>query len=524
MIIHILDNNLKKLDILRKYTFLQYTDEARNTGSFKVLAQLVPENNYLLDSDKQYYILFDDEVFGKIEDVVDDSDGEYSNTITLTGRLSKVIFTKRVINGTINFYGKSPEYIKAIVDFCMNLEDVNDPRYIPIDLEYVNESSLISHSSTVSKQVTGGYAWDEILEIINQDKLSISLDPVVTTPVTDRGYDTNISNWKMRITRGADRRKGNEEGNTPIIFSRSLSNISRTKYSVNTTKFCNVAYIAGEGESEDRKWYEKSINEDFILSENNTGWNRNELWIDARDIQSTNEDGTEITEEEYQNLIAARVSKKAVDNSVIKSYEGTVSENSKYTYGVDYFLGDWVTVEDYDLGIQVDAQIISATVSEQNSRKIVDVSVLYGSYEKDPSNKTNENAFKLEQFDAKVKRIENKVNKMSDFIVETHLYDSEGWSYVKYMSGRCELEFKKAININGITIKNGGIYCGSPIDISFPFEVQEPQAISSIFDTLISAAISNITSTKISITPTRYEIYPSSINIVVSAKITGKWK
>ena len=61
--IEVLDRNLKKIDILRKYTFSQYVKEFRDIGTFKINAQLIDENLYLLNKEEQFYFLFDGNVF-----------------------------------------------------------------------------------------------------------------------------------------------------------------------------------------------------------------------------------------------------------------------------------------------------------------------------------------------------------------------------------------------------------------------------------------------------------------------------
>lgn len=437
MLIHILNSDLKILDILRKYTFVQYADKAREIGAFQILAEVVDENKYLLNPNEQFYALFDGgERFGKIESVTEDTDGEYENTINIKGRMSPVIFQKRVIDGTIKFSGSSVNYIKAILDKCFLMQDHQDPRFINMIPEYDSDEEIENKYSKIERQVTGGYAWDEIKETLEIDKLCLTLDPIVETTTMDRGSETNIKQWDLKITKGHDRRRNNEEGNEAIVFSRSLSNISRTAFTMNTQNYCNIAYAAGEGEEENRKWFTASINGDAQLPTSEKGWNRSELWIDARDIQSTQEEGTDMTDEQYEALINERISEKAVENSVSRTYEGTISANSRYKYGTHYFLGDWVTVEDYDLGIQVDAQVIGITITEQGSKRIEDVSVLYGKYIRDVSDEIKDNTENIKQIQADIKYIKTVSNKLDDYVIESG--DDGIWAYKKWRSGRLE--------------------------------------------------------------------------------------
>jgi hypothetical protein len=303
--IEILDENLKKVDILRKYVFAQYNDKFREVGTFKINARIVQENLYLLDKTKEFYVLFDGTVFGKIENVKRESDSEHEQTIVLSGRLGLLLFTKRVIAGTIKFKGNTAQFVKNVI-YNEVVKNQSSKRYVNIDIQYDNETYLISFCSLIDKQVTGGYVWDSVQSVLEQDKLGLYFVPIVETEhIPSWGTEpTNISKWKLTISAGKDRTKGNAQGNVPVVFSQSLSNIARTDYELDTQKYCNVAYVAGEGEEEQRKWYEVYAKEETIRGvEDKAGWQRNELWIDARDIQSTDEEGNEITEAEYEKLI-----------------------------------------------------------------------------------------------------------------------------------------------------------------------------------------------------------------------------
>ena len=94
--IEVLNRNLKKIDILRKYTFSQYVKEFRDIGTFKINAQLIDENLYLLNKEEQFYFLFDGNVFGVMESAVKTGDEEFGKVIEIQGRLAPVLFTKRI--------------------------------------------------------------------------------------------------------------------------------------------------------------------------------------------------------------------------------------------------------------------------------------------------------------------------------------------------------------------------------------------------------------------------------------------
>lgn len=461
--IEILNENLKKIDILRKYTFAQYTRKFREIGTFQINARLEKENLYLLEKDKEYYVLFDGKIFGKIEDVKKESDSEYERTIVLSGRLSNVLFTKRVVAGTINFKGNTAQFVKAVIENEIT-KDKESKRYINIDVKYDNEKYLESFCSLIDKQVTGGYVWDTIQPFLEQDRLGIYFNPVVETEHTlQDGTKTNISKWGLLISAGKDRRKGNTQGNVPVIFSQSLSNIARTDYELNLKGYRNVAYVAGEGEENKRKWYEVYPKEEEKKGNiNASGWKRSELWIDARDIQSENADGNSITEEEYEKLIKQRAGEKFSENTKQETYTGTLTEaNKQYTYGSDYDLGDIVTIIDNELGIVLDVQITDVIVSIQGNRQLVDIDFTYGKVNREPVGKLENMDEWVSQNVNSIKYLETKINnvaKVADYIVEEGR-NSNG-DYRKWASGVLEQWIECSKTRWAIQNKYGILYQG----------------------------------------------------------------
>lgn len=380
--IRILDTNLNFVDYMRKYTFSQYTVKFRGIGEFKVNAQLVPENLYLLDKTKQFFILFSgktDEQFGIIESAEKTSDSETEQTLVLSGRMANAILDKRVIYRTVKFRGKTHDFVKTVIEDNLILSE-DESRNMNINLTLSDKMLMEQTGTTISKQVTGGYLWDAIEPILEVDALGVKFVPVVKPK--QNADDINIDEWDMVIVKGTDRRKGNQDLRPPVVFSQSVSNIKQTEYRTSVRDYRNFVYIAGEGAAGERKWYTKEINSSD--SKGNTGWNRSELWIDARDIQSEDAEGNTIPEAQYEQLIDERIDEKAEEASVVENYDSTiVQENKLYVYGEDYFLGDFVTVIDKELNITIDVQITEVTVSEQDAQTIFDIGLTYGAIKRD---------------------------------------------------------------------------------------------------------------------------------------------
>lgn len=399
MIIEVLDSNLKKIDIVRKYTFVQYTECFRDIGTFKILLRNEAENLYLLDSTEQYYFLFDSKVLGRVDNIEKSDDSEYDKTIEVSGKLAIVIFNERIVENTFKENAPSYVYVADMIKANM-IESKTSNRNVNINITYDDAVRLSHICTTALRQTTGGYVWETMKELFDTDSIGCFFYPNVI-PVNINSTDSNIESFEFTISAGVDRRRGNDDGNVAVVFSQSISNISRTDYKRDTEDYKNIAYIAGEGSGNERKWYMYGINED-VETKLSTGWGRRELWIDARDIQSQNDDGSQMSEEEYQKLLKQRAMDRAKSNTVTVEYEATLIQDRQYRYGVDYKLGDWVTVLDNDLGVSIDAQVISVTTSITNDRIVYDVTLSYGKTYAD-------NVSQLKQLTKRVRELEDIV-------------------------------------------------------------------------------------------------------------------
>lgn len=421
----IFNENLRRVGSLRKYEMAQWNNKFRDIGTFSINARYVDENLFLLDKTKTYYVLLymsNDKtksdswntlhnVFGKIEKVSkeNEEDADYPSTIKIEGRLMPFLFSKRVIAGTFDY--KNMELIAYVTDLITRCFEKNTERYIDMNISYQKDNKVYE-DTLITKQITGGQLWEEMSDYFEQYKLGIVIAPKINkTFELSSVYGeylsglSNVAGFEVLIKTGVDRTRGN--GLNTVIFSKSLSNIKRASYSYDSESDMNVAYIAGEGEGVERKWYE--IQKD---SENKkSAWNREELWIDARDIQSEGEDDTTLTDEEYDKLIEQRAYEKFQENAIMDEYSATVNEhNQRYVYMRDYDLGDWVTIQDRDLGIEIDAQIVEVTTTLQNNETINDITFEYGKANKIEIKDIRTISASVEEISNNIKYIDKKIS------------------------------------------------------------------------------------------------------------------
>lgn len=378
-LITVFNRYFRKIDILRKYNFAQYTDIFNGVGTFQIKALLCEENLYFFDVHETFFILFDEKFMGRVENVKKDSDSEYERTIEINGRMVKYKLQTSVVYKQQIYSGRTADVVQNLVKNNMCVGTYGNARYINFTFkkqtDRYDEMSLITNG-----QWTGGSVYDAVQPLLENDNMGFEIYPqLVTETVPLEGYEeerTNILVWDFNILLGEDRSRNNTDENEPIIFSHSLSNLTRSSYENDISDYCYVAYVAGEGEGNDRVWIE--VNQDQRLesgarSRAPFGWLRDEIFVDARDLQKETADKT-YTDSEYKEVLKQRGFEKLSENVAYTSYDSTVTnENEKYQFGKDFNNGDFVTVIDNELGIELKVQITEITRSIQGNQVITDV-------------------------------------------------------------------------------------------------------------------------------------------------------
>ena len=113
-----------------------------------------------------------------------------------------------------------------------------------------------------------------------------------------------------------------------VTFSNEYNNLLDSDYTNDTTNYCNVTLVAGEGQGSNRVTQ--------VVGEGK-GLDRKELFTDARDLSAT---GT--TAAKYLVQLKQRGNEKLAELKNTEAFQGTVVPDILYKYGVDYSIGDTV--------------------------------------------------------------------------------------------------------------------------------------------------------------------------------------
>lgn len=163
--------------------------------------------------------------------------------------------------------------------------------------------------------------------------------------------DLEAKKYVFRVLEGLNR-TSEQTVNPPATFSPEFGTLQQLQYVESDLDYQNVAIVAGQGEGVDRRIIE-------VGTQN--GFDRYELFVDARDIEEETqpEEGNPVPRPpaEIEADLVNRGNQKLAEHEQEIYLEGQTLPKSRLIYGVDYDLGDMVTLQNKEWGVTLDARI-----------------------------------------------------------------------------------------------------------------------------------------------------------------------
>lgn len=367
MLLEVYDKNtMNRVEIIRTYTFVQYTDYFNDVGTFEIkvpineqsLPYLMVQGNYVL-----FEKLGNKLTMGVIKYF--HKEGLESVEVDIKGYMLSHLLSYRCFPKTYRKYGRVFDIQREFVtNMFINPED---------DRRKVEEFMLSPNYATDTERIqycqTGSDLAESIREMNAPYHYGFSLTPAIAKYSPISGRTQNIMSIVFEQYVPADHRVKNEAGNLPVVFDTDLNNLEDVMYEINGTKAKSTVLVAGEDAGEKRHLVEGGDTEA-------TGLNRNEFYVDARDLQTETDDEEEpMSDEEYEEALLERGMEKLQENALQYAFEATAytKSNCAFQYGTDYKNGDFVTVIDRMLGLSVGVQITGVTRSLTETGDILDL-------------------------------------------------------------------------------------------------------------------------------------------------------
>lgn len=373
MLLDVFDKNFTRIDKISNYGYVQYTKVLNGSGIFEI--QIPLDETALNVYENGYFLMFEKDTVGIITVFNPAINGETNDEqLIIKGYLSNWLLARRYMPYVTNYTGTITEIIRQMVDDnCIHPTDSS--RVLPLILSEDSRYIPTLYPATINTQITGDNLQGKIEELLDTREMGYDVHPVLT--------NTAMNGFEFRLIAGEDRTIGNTAGNPYVVFTTDLKNILKSQYTYNINDYCNMAYVAGEGENVDR----------IVEKAGNTtasGMDRYELYVDARDLQKEAPDEPPLTDDEYRAVLITRGLEKLGECGVEEVYEATIDIiNTQYEYGVDYELGDLVTVKDSTIDLEMSARVTQIQVTSLGDRSLIDVTFGYYKLTQRQKNKRN---------------------------------------------------------------------------------------------------------------------------------------
>ena len=323
----ILDTNFNIVGIVDDYQSMIWTERYAEAGDFELYGAIgstiskycrlgyfvtIPESNRAMI----------------IESIEFSQEVNESDKILVSGRsleallLRRIVWDQTILSGET--YGKVQNAVKKLLtDNAIEPEDTN--RAIPNLIFLDSTEEDITSLEFDSAQFTGNTLYDAVKQFAD---------------AFDIGFKIELFGTYLVFSLFAGKNRSFEQSTyNYVVYSSEYDNLLSSDFKQNITNFSNVALVAGEGEGSERR----KIKYYYDFSEP-SGMNRYELFVDARDISSTVDDGqggsTQLTDQEYEYELANRGASKLAEVAEDYSFDAQIDTINSYQYGTDYFIGD----------------------------------------------------------------------------------------------------------------------------------------------------------------------------------------
>lgn len=323
------------------YTFLgplepissySYTEGYRTCGTFSIYSPVNPRVTQIASIGN--VVIFDESrgVAGVIETISQNQDGvEYE--LTITGRLVQVYLYRRICWGLYEKSGSVVDIIEDLVRSQVIAPNIPE-RSIP-DMSLGVSSG--GGGESIRFQSTGGVVGEKVEELCGTRDLGYKVE-----------YRPISKKMTFSVYQGLDRSLL-QSTLSPCVFSYEFENLLSSRYLNDHQSHKNVALVAGEGEGLARKT--TSVG-------SGSGKDRFEVFVDARDLSSMNQQGESTPLSEYLKILSQRGLETLSEYPICENFEATINSFGNLVYGEDFFLGDLVTVQDRLLGVQINARVM----------------------------------------------------------------------------------------------------------------------------------------------------------------------
>lgn len=257
----------------------------------------------------------------KHREIALDENGKASENWLIKGFTLEYVFTQRITKPPTGLaYDSINSDAESVIKHYIDVNIVN-----PIDINRKIDVLELTANQNRGKSID----WKSRYKILAEELEKISLNSELGLKM-----ELDIANlkWVFDVYEGKDLTTA-QSTNPPVIFSYDFDNIKTQHYVDSDIGYKNFGYVGGQGEG---------INRTIVEVGNDTGIDRIETFIDARDLDTN---------------LTQRGEQKLNELQSVKTLEGQVLTYGPFIFEKDWDLGDLVTVQNKGWGVTMDTRI-----------------------------------------------------------------------------------------------------------------------------------------------------------------------
>lgn len=343
--IYVLTPELTLAGIIEDFISIIWRPAYSDIGDFEIYLSATPKAVELLQ--KNYYVVRSQDVsevdgvktykkvmiIKNIELTTDVEDGDF---LTVSGRELKYLLHQRVVWGQ-SIISDTVEYaIRRLIG--SNAASAVEPTRVIPNMQFADAKG---YTETIELQIANKQLDEAVIELCEG---------------YNYGWDIYITDNKLTVDiyKGVDR-SYNQTERPYVVFSEGFDNLHDSSYELKSEDYANMALVGGEGEEYERIY--AYVNNDV------SGLERYEIFVDAKSISQNLNSDNPISQSNYVVMLEEHGKEELAKKTITEGFSGEIISDLTYVYGVDFFLGDIVTVSNkYNMTKSV--RVISAIESE----------------------------------------------------------------------------------------------------------------------------------------------------------------
>lgn len=342
MDIQILDENFIFVKNLDAYISLIWAERLFEYGDFELYLLMDNEILEYVKLNRYIRIPYSNRLM-IIEEIKITTDYESGNKLIIKGKSLESLLNRRIVYSQTRVSSKIQTAVKKLLNENVISPSDQNRKFPNFVFKDTNDQKI--DSLKITAQYTGDNLYDVISSICKNVRIGFSI------------ILNDDNKFEFELYSGKDR-SYDQIKNPYVVFSKEYNNLLSSNFKESVSKLKNFALVGGTGEGKDRKT--------AVVGEEISGFERRELYVDARDLLDMDENGDPIDDKTYKDQLIERGKTKLSSYKKESRFDGENEVNGQFKYNEDYYIGDLVQIID-EYGNSKVVLITETVISEDSS-------------------------------------------------------------------------------------------------------------------------------------------------------------